>query len=153
MNAQQADSANPTAADIESWAEIQSRLLAWAEHGLRDLPWRSERTPYRVWVSEIMLQQTRVETVVPYFERWMEQFPTIEALARADLGDALKCWEGLGYYARCRNLYRAAQTVMRDHGGRLPDNREALLASLWPTIRTPPCSTGTCAASFRACRH
>jgi A/G-specific adenine glycosylase len=122
MNAQQADPASPTA------AEIQSQLLAWAEHGLRDLPWRTERTPYRVWVSEIMLQQTRVETVVPYFERWMAHFPTIEALARADLGDALKCWEGLGYYARCRNLYRAAQTVMRDHGGHLPESREALLA-------------------------
>jgi A/G-specific adenine glycosylase len=120
MNAQQADP--------EHRAEIQSLLLAWAEHGLRDLPWRSERTPYRVWVSEIMLQQTRVETVVPYFERWMAHFPTLEALARADLGDALKCWEGLGYYARCRNLYRAAQTVMREHRGRLPETREALLA-------------------------
>jgi len=128
MSARQADPANPTAPDIEARAEIQSRLLAWAEHGLRDLPWRSERTPYRVWVSEIMLQQTRVETVIPYFGRWMATFPTVEALARADLGDALKCWEGLGYYARCRNLYRAAQVVMRDHGGRLPDSREALLA-------------------------
>ena len=75
-----------------------------------------------------MLQQTRVETVIPYFERWMSHFPSIEALARADLGDALKCWEGLGYYARCRNLYRAAQTVMREHGGQLPDSRAELLA-------------------------
>ena len=98
---------------------IQSQLLTWAETGLRDLPWRRERTPYRVWVSEIMLQQTRVETVIPYYERWMDRFPTVGALARADLGDALKCWEGLGYYARCRNLHRASQTVMADYGGRL----------------------------------
>jgi A/G-specific adenine glycosylase len=107
---------------------IQSRLLAWAETGLRDLPWRRERTPYRVWVSEIMLQQTRVETVTPYFNRWMARFPTIGALARADLGEALKCWEGLGYYARCRNLHRAAQTLVQEYGGSLPDSREALLA-------------------------
>jgi len=122
METRQADPASPTA------DQIRSRLLAWAEHALRDLPWRSERTPYRVWVSEIMLQQTRVETVIPYFQRWMDNFPSIEALARADLGDALKCWEGLGYYARCRNLYRAAQTVVREHGGRLPDSRAKLLA-------------------------
>ena len=122
MNAVRVEPTNPTA------AEVQSRLLAWAERALRDLPWRTERTPYRVWVSEIMLQQTRVETVIPYFERWMDSFASIEALARADLGDALKCWEGLGYYARCRNLYRAAQAVMQEHGGRLPDRREALLA-------------------------
>jgi A/G-specific adenine glycosylase len=107
---------------------IQSRLLAWAETGLRDLPWRRDRTPYRVWVSEIMLQQTRVETVIPYFNRWMTAFPTIEALAEADLGEALKCWEGLGYYARCRHLCRAAQIVVQEYGGNLPTSQEALLA-------------------------
>ena len=107
---------------------IQSRLLAWAETGLRDLPWRRDRTPYRVWVSEIMLQQTRVETVIPYFYRWMQAFPTIWALAKADLGEALKCWEGLGYYARCRNLHRAAQMLVQERGGKLPDSREELLA-------------------------
>jgi A/G-specific adenine glycosylase len=108
--------------------EIQSRLLAWAEVALRDLPWRHDRDPYRVWVSEIMLQQTQVETVLPYYTRWMERFPTVEALAAAELGEALKCWEGLGYYARCRNLHRAAQIVVDRHGGRLPADRETLLA-------------------------
>jgi A/G-specific adenine glycosylase len=107
---------------------IRSLLLSWAESALRDLPWRQERTPYRVWVSEIMLQQTRVETVIPYYERWMSRFPTTEALAQAELGEALKCWEGLGYYARCRNLHRAAQTLVREHEGRLPSSREELLA-------------------------
>jgi A/G-specific adenine glycosylase len=107
---------------------IQSQLLAWAETSLRDLPWRRERTPYRVWVSEIMLQQTRVETVIPYYQRWMSRFPTIGALAQADLGQALKCWEGLGYYARCRNLHRAAWIVVERHGGQLPERRGELLA-------------------------
>jgi A/G-specific adenine glycosylase len=107
---------------------IRSRLLAWADVSLRDLPWRQVRDPYRVWVSEIMLQQTRVETVIPYYERWMARFPTVEALAEASLDDALKCWEGLGYYARCRNLHRAAQIVVQRHDGRLPADREALIA-------------------------
>lgn len=108
--------------------EIQSRLLEWAETSLRALPWREDRTPYRVWVSEIMLQQTRVETVVPYFERWMERFLTIQALAEASVETVLKYWEGLGYYARGRNLHRAAQIVVRKHGGRLPCSREDLIA-------------------------
>ena len=107
---------------------VHARLLAWAETALRNLPWRQERTPYRVWVSEIMLQQTRVETVIPFFERWMERFPTIETLARADLGQVLKCWEGLGYYARGRNLHRAAQMVLEQHGGQLPADHKALIS-------------------------
>jgi A/G-specific adenine glycosylase len=108
--------------------EIQSRLLAWAEKHLRELPWRREQDPYRIWVSEIMLQQTRVETVIPYYVEWMARFPTVEALAQAELGEALKSWEGLGYYARCRNLHRAAQVIVDRHGGRLPDNRTDLIA-------------------------
>jgi A/G-specific adenine glycosylase len=108
--------------------EIRSAMLTWAETGLRDLPWRQVRDPYRVWVSEVMLQQTRVETVIPYYLEWMKQFPTLQALARAELGGVLKAWEGLGYYARCRNLHRAAQIVVEEHGGRLPDTREELLA-------------------------
>jgi A/G-specific adenine glycosylase len=107
---------------------IRSALLAWAETALRDLPWRQVRDPYRVWVSEVMLQQTRVETVIPYYLEWMKQFPTLRALAYAELGQVLKAWEGLGYYARCRNLHRAAQMVLEEHGGRIPDTREALLA-------------------------
>ena len=107
---------------------IRTALLGWAEIALRDLPWRQVRDPYRVWVSEVMLQQTRVETVIPYYLEWMKQFPTLQALAGAELGQALKAWEGLGYYARCRNLHRAAQIVVEEHGGRVPDTREALLA-------------------------
>ena len=97
------------------------------------MPWRTpdaagRRNPYHVWVSEIMLQQTQVATVVPYYERWLLRFPTIPALAAAPLGDVLKAWEGLGYYARARNLQRAAQAVTTHHNGELPAERAALLA-------------------------
>lgn len=109
-------------------AEIQIRLLNWAATNLRPLPWRENRTPYRVWVAEIMLQQTQAQTVIPYFERWMARFPTVEALAQAGLDEVLKLWEGLGYYARCRNLHRAAQIVVEQYGGQLPADRAALRA-------------------------
>jgi A/G-specific adenine glycosylase len=88
-------------------------LLAWFRRVARDLPWRGARDPYRVWVSEIMLQQTQVTTVIPYYTRWMKRFPTARALARADLDDVLKAWEGLGYYARARNLHQAARGLKR----------------------------------------
>ena len=105
------------------------RLLAWWDaHGRKDLPWQRERTPYRVWVSEIMLQQTQVSTVVPYFERFVTRFPDVEALARAELDEVLHLWSGLGYYARARNLHRAAGIVVRDHGGVLPDTVAAVQA-------------------------
>ena len=94
----------------------------------RDLPWRRLRTPYAVWISEVMLQQTQVPTVIPYFERWLARFPDPVALASAPTDDVLKAWEGLGYYARARNLHRAAQQIVREHGGEVPDNRAALLA-------------------------
>jgi len=102
-------------------------LLRWAWRNLRELPWRVEpRDPYRVWVSEIMLQQTQVATVIPYFQRFMERFPTVQALAEAPLDDVLKLWEGLGYYSRARNLHRAAQKVVNELGGQLPDTVEGL---------------------------
>jgi len=105
------------------------RVLNWFDqHGRKDLPWQRETHPYRVWVSEVMLQQTRVETVVPYYGRWVERFPTLEALAGAREEEVLKAWEGLGYYSRARNLHRAARIVERDHGGRLPGEPEALAA-------------------------
>ncbi len=108
-------------------AELQRALLEWAAGHLRPVPWRTApRDPYRVWVSEIMLQQTRVETVVPYFERWLRRFPDVATLAHAPLDDVLKAWEGLGYYARARNLHRAAQEMVAAHGGRVPDDAEAL---------------------------
>jgi len=101
-------------------------LLHWYAANARRLPWRGDPDPYAVWVSEIMLQQTRVETVIPYFQRWMERFPTIPALAAAAQQDVLAAWEGLGYYSRARNLHRAAQVVITDYGGKLPRDMKAL---------------------------
>lgn len=103
------------------------RLLVWFDrHGRQDLPWQHPRTPYRVWVSEIMLQQTRVETVVPYFLRFMERFPDVQSLAAAPQDAVLHQWSGLGYYARARNLHRAAQVVVEEHGGVFPAERAGL---------------------------
>lgn len=110
------------------WVEmLHTKLLAWYATQARDLPWRRTRDPYAVWISEIMLQQTQVERVKEYYERWMERFPTIEALAAASLDEVLKLWEGLGYYARARNIHRAAREVVAKHGGKLPETVEGLL--------------------------
>lgn len=106
---------------------LVARLLAWIQTARRDLPWRRQRDAYPVLVSEIMLQQTQVATVVPYFERWLARFPDFESLAAAPIEDVLKAWEGLGYYARARHLHAIAQRVVADFGGRLPAEREALL--------------------------
>lgn len=105
---------------------LAERLLSWYALHRRDLPWRRLRDPYAVWVSEVMLQQTRVETAAAYFERWMRQFPTLQSLAAAPLQEVLKAWEGLGYYSRARNLQRAARIVMVEHAGRLPEEVPAL---------------------------
>ena len=106
-----------------------ARLLAWFdEHGRHDLPWQRDRTLYRVWVSEVMLQQTQVATVIPFFERFVARFPTVAALAQAPLDEVLHLWSGLGYYARARNLQAAAQRVMAEHGGELPKERDLLHA-------------------------
>jgi len=94
----------------------------------RDLPWRRSRTPYSVWISEVMLQQTQVATVIPYFERWMAEFPDVASLAAAPLDSVLKAWEGLGYYARARNLHLAAKSIVQRHNGQVPDQRDELLA-------------------------
>ena len=101
-------------------------LLHWYATNARRLPWRGHPDPYAVWVSEIMLQQTRGETVIPYFQYWMERFPTIPALAAATQQDVLAVWEGLGYYSRARNLHRAAQVVITDYDGELPCDMRAL---------------------------
>lgn len=101
-------------------------LLDWYDHDPADLPWRRTRDPYAIWISEIMLQQTQIATVVPYYERWMARFPTVAALAAAPLDDVLKVWEGLGYYSRARNLHAAARTVMADLNGRLPTTAATL---------------------------
>jgi len=92
-------------------SKFADSLLSWYRNHARSLPWRDQQDPYMVWVSEIMLQQTRVETVIPYFERWMKRFPTISSLAQASQGDVLSEWEGLGYYSRARNLHQAAKMV------------------------------------------
>lgn len=112
--------------------EIAAPLLAWYDRSHRRLPWRASpganaADPYRVWLSEIMLQQTTVAAVVPYFEHFTRRWPTVEALAAAEDGDVLAAWAGLGYYARARNLLACARAVASDHGGRFPSNEEALL--------------------------
>jgi A/G-specific adenine glycosylase len=109
-------------------ARIQRRLLDWYDTHQRDLPWRRTRDPYRIWLSEAMLQQTRVETVIPYYDRFVERFPTLEALAVADEEQVLGKWAGLGYYSRARNLKRAAEIVVDRHGGELPRDEAALRA-------------------------
>ena len=107
---------------------LSSRLLAWYRQNKRTLPWRDHPDPYAVWVSEIMLQQTRVETVIPYFERWMRLFPAINDLAKASEHDVLNAWEGLGYYSRARNLHKAARIVAEKYNGELPYNLDDLRA-------------------------
>lgn len=103
------------------------RVLDWfEEYGRKHLPWQQGVTPYRVWISEIMLQQTQVATVIPYFERFMEHYPTVEALAAASQDDVLHLWTGLGYYARARNLHKCAQAVVNDHQGLFPTSVEGL---------------------------
>ena len=104
-------------------------LLPWFDRNKRDLPWRRNRSPYRTWISEIMLQQTRVETVKPYFERWMQRFPDVKTLAEADLQEVLRLWEGLGYYSRARSIHKAAQKILTEYNGELPSD-PALLQKL-----------------------
>ncbi|PON17886.1 A/G-specific adenine glycosylase [Candidatus Entotheonella serta] len=107
-------------------AEWTQRLLDWFAQYQRWMPWRDEPQPYWTWLSEVMLQQTQVETVIPYFKRFVEAFPTVEALAKADQQDVLKLWEGLGYYSRARNLHKAAKVVVEQYGGALPQDADAL---------------------------
>lgn len=102
------------------------RLLAWYRQHGRTLPWRGYPDPYAVWVSEIMLQQTRVETVIPYFEKWMEQFPTVNDLAQVSEQEVLNAWEGLGYYSRARNLHKAAKIIVTEYEGKLPHDLKSL---------------------------
>jgi A/G-specific adenine glycosylase len=106
--------------------EVRRALLSWYRRSRRDLPWRRSRDPYRIWLSETMLQQTRVETVVPYYERFLARFPDLRALATADTEDVLAEWAGLGYYGRARNLQTAARQVVEEWGGVMPDDVEGL---------------------------
>lgn len=109
-------------------AKLASSLLSWFATSARDLPWRCTRDPYAIWVSEIMLQQTQVKTVIPYWERWMRELPTIETLANASAEKIHKLWEGLGYYTRVRNLQKAAQQIIADYGGQFPQTFDSVLA-------------------------
>ena len=107
--------------------KFSTQLLQWWDtHGRKDLPWQHNPTPYRVWISEIMLQQTQVSTVIPYYERFMEAFPTLEDLAHAPTDQVLHHWTGLGYYARARNIHKTAQYCVENHHGQLPDSAELL---------------------------
>lgn len=119
---------SPGAAETVTASPIAAALIEWAErHGRHDLPWQLERTPYRVWVSEIMLQQTQVSTVLSYYRRFMQRLPSVADLAAAPLDEVLHLWSGLGYYARARHLHEAAQRVMSDYDGELPSDPEQLM--------------------------
>jgi len=109
-------------------APLRQSLLSWYKKAGRDLPWRHNRDPYAIWISEIMLQQTQVKTVIPYYERWLAQFPSVEPLAAADLQQVLKLWQGLGYYARARNLHRAAKVIVQQHNSCFPRQWDDVLA-------------------------
>ncbi|WP_217442088.1 A/G-specific adenine glycosylase [Myxococcus sp. CA039A] len=115
----------PSAAHL---ASVRTPLLDWYDRNKRDLPWRRTKDPYAIWLSEVMLQQTQVATVIPYWERFLARFPTVLALAAAPLDDVLSGWKGLGYYSRARNLHRAAQEVVSRFGGKLPSTAAELLS-------------------------
>jgi A/G-specific adenine glycosylase len=119
--------------------DIPARILKWYKRNSRHLPWRTTRNPYHIWISEVMLQQTQVETVIPYYHRFLTRFPTVETLAAASLQDVLKTWENLGYYARARHLHSAAREIMARTSGTIPDNEKELL-------RLPGIGTYTAAA-------
>jgi A/G-specific adenine glycosylase len=113
---------------LKSNRAIVTALLRWFDKNARDLPWRRTRDPYAIWISEIMLQQTQVKTVIPYWERWMRMLPTVEKFARAKPESYLKLWEGLGYYTRVHNAHKAAQVIVTDYGGKFPGKHEDVLA-------------------------
>lgn len=121
------DLSPPGRADAPDLTPIVTPLLAWWDAGHADWPWRRSRDPYHIWVAEVMLQQTQIAAVLPYYERWLAQFPTVAALAAAPLAHVLKAWEGLGYYSRARHLHAAAQQIMAEWDGRLPETVAELL--------------------------
>src|SRR5271168_3013656 len=106
---------------------FQTRLLRWFRAHKRDLPWRASRDPYRVWVAEVMLQQTRIAAVMPYYDRFLKSLPDVKSLARAPIAEVLKLWSGLGYYSRARNLLRAAKEIVQHHDGKFPLTLDAAL--------------------------
>lgn len=117
-----------TTIDSHHYRELIEPAMAWYENHHRDLPWRQNQDPYRIWISEIMLQQTRVEAVIPYYERFLTALPTIQDLANCPEDQLLKLWEGLGYYSRVRNLKKAAEVILRDYDGKMPADHDAILS-------------------------
>jgi A/G-specific adenine glycosylase len=111
---------------VDNTLKFSQNLLTWYRTNARSLPWRGHPDPYAVWISEIMLQQTRVETVIPYFQHWMKRFPSIDSLAQSSEQDVLNAWEGLGYYSRARSILKAARILVDQYGGSLPETREEL---------------------------
>ena len=103
---------------------MKNRLLNWYDNHKRPMPWRVNTNPYRVWISEVMLQQTQISTVIPYYERWMNQFPSIETVAKANIDDILKLWEGLGYYRRAHNIKKAAEIIVNELEGQFPSGEQ-----------------------------
>jgi A/G-specific adenine glycosylase len=114
--------------DTSQTKQLRQRLLGWFRENFRELPWRKDRNPYRIWIAEVMLQQTRIAAVIPYYERFLKRFPRISELARAKESEVLRLWSGLGYYSRARYLHQAAQQMVAQHGGRFPHTPEEALA-------------------------
>lgn len=108
-------------------SEFTENLLDWYKEHKREMPWRGEKDPYKIWISEIMLQQTRVDQAWPYFENFMKVFPTVFDLAKADQQKVLKAWEGLGYYSRARNLHEASKMIVEDYNGKLPETYDEII--------------------------
>jgi A/G-specific adenine glycosylase len=118
----------PSSLTVSGLKTFRTELLSWFATYRRDLPWRRDRDPYRIWISEIMLQQTRVAAVIPYFEKFCARFPDVRALAEAEEAEVLRMWSGLGYYSRARNLQAAAQQIVREHGGAFPSTEQHIRA-------------------------
>ena len=108
--------------------KIANTIVEWYRNKARDLPWRETKDPYKIWLSEIILQQTRVAQGLPYYHKFIERFPTLAELSGAELDEVLKLWEGLGYYSRARNMHQTARLITKEHNGRFPDRYEDLLA-------------------------
>ena len=111
-----------------NFPDLTRKLVNWYLTVQRDLPWRNTSDPYSIWLSEIMLQQTQVNTVIPYYHKFLQLFPTVSDLARAEWGDVIKAWEGLGYYARARNMHKAAQIIVENHKGKFPNKFDDIFA-------------------------
>lgn len=110
------------------YTNISLSVLNWYDKNKRDLPWRRFKDPYKIWLSEVMLQQTQVKTVIPYYKRWLNEFGTIQDVANAELDSLLKAWEGLGYYSRCRNFYRASRIIAKKYDGKIPETYDEFIA-------------------------